>query len=287
MAESCFFDASQRMKPKPWDGRKIYPGAIEIKYDGRRLAIVKGYTRKWAFERMQTSEILDQLFWFEPIRQALELMPKNSAIDGELIVEGGRATDVVTAIQTESKSLRYCPFSIPWWGGRRNPCLGFDVQDEWLTGVGLDAPDRISIATPLDEGHRVTLLALCDELNIEGLVFKTTPNLAWWKLKRVETVDAFVVGWTPGLGKHAGKIGALEVAVFRDDIPTVVASVGKGGDDQWRESDPDALMNRVMEITHEGVQSGGRLKFSSFLRWRDDKLFLECGWDQIERARLG
>lgn len=286
--EQCFFDASQRVKPRPWDGRTIYPSAVEVKYDGRRLAIVRGRTRSWAFERSQTSEVLEDLAWFAPIHMALSLMPSCSALDGELWVKDGRATDVVTAIKNRDRRLRYQPFAVPWWDGKRSPCKTFNERDTYLKLAGFDAPARV--ITPrmrVEKEDRDFLLGVCESRNVEGLVMKTTPNLLWWKIKRVETVDAFVVGWTPGLGKHEGRIGALEVAVMRDGNFVPVASVGKGGDDQWRDLSPTCLLGRVMELSHEGVQAGGRLKFSSFLRWRDDKVDSDCDWSQIERAREG
>lgn len=292
MAEICFFDVQSRIKPKPWDGRLICPRVVEHKFDGRRVTIVKGKTRVWNLERKQTSEIEDLSFVSE-VRRALAWMPPMSAIDGELYVTNKRATEVVTAINARAENLRFQPFAVPWWDGRPQRHQTFEEQDALLTtALGFELPTRsfplCKIPHKLEgDDAKQKLLHYCMVMQIEGLVFKTTPQAGWWKIKPVETIDCVVVGTKPGLGKHAGRHGALEVALRRNGEWITVASVGKGCDEQWRDLPGACVMFRVVEVSHEGVQAGGKLKFSSFVRWRDDKPMEDCTWDQIETAREG
>ena len=289
MIETCFFDVSMQTKPKPWDGRDIYPRRIEHKLDGRCVTIVKGKTRHWVVERNLASDISEKLQWFKQLSDAIKDMPSMSVVSGELHVDGGLASGVMTAVNNRSSRLMFTPFSIPVWRGDSSFGSSFEDRDAALKSIGMSPPKRCSIIhrMRIKKEDKEELLRYCEENSLEGLVMKTNQRVGWWKLKRVETVDTVVIGTKPGTGKHRGKIGALQVGLFNGTELVEVASVGKGRDDQWRDMSPRDVIGRVVEVSHEGVQAKGMLKFSSFVRWRDDKSPEMCLMSQLDSAKKG
>lgn len=84
------------------------------------------------------------------------------------------------------------------------------------------------------------------------------------KIKPTTTLDLEVVGTTPGLGKHAGKIGAL---VCRGTFGQV--SVGTGLSD-WDRLRTD-FVGRVIEVGCLGVNPSGVPREPRYIRDRPDK----------------
>jgi ATP-dependent DNA ligase len=151
--------------------------------------------------------------------------------------------------------------------------------------------------------------------NAEGAIAKlrAAPYLAgerkgMFKVKRVRTIDAVIVGWRPG--KEAGTVGALILGLYDGDQLRVVGHcsglsakekkrlVGffadyesgergsadpsrwsAGKDLEWVGLRPEL----VVEIDFDHV-SAGRIRHGSKLRrWRDDKDPRACTYDQLDR----
>jgi ATP-dependent DNA ligase len=127
-----------------------------------------------------------------------------------------------------------------------------------------------------------------------------------FKVKRVRTIDAVVMGWRPG--KEPDTVGALILGLYDDGELRVVGHCsgltasekrrlvgflgpyetgerGSGDPSRWsagRELEWIALRPElVVEIDFDHV-SAGRIRHGARLRrWRDDKPPRECGFDQL------
>jgi ATP-dependent DNA ligase len=148
----------------------------------------------------------------------------------------------------------------------------------------------------------------------EGVVAKdcTAPyrpgeRTGMFKIKRVRTIDAVVVGWRPG--KEPDTVGSLILGLYDDagklhvvghssglkaaEKRTLVAKLapyetgerGHGDPSRWaseRELEWISLRPElVVEVTFDHV-SGGRIRHGTkILRWRDDKTPQECKLEQM------
>ena len=128
-----------------------------------------------------------------------------------------------------------------------------------------------------------------------------------FKVKRVRTIDAVVVGWRPG--KAEGTVGALILGLYDGDDLRVVGHCsglsaaekkrlvsflkpyetgerGAGEQSRWsagRDLEWVGLRPElVVEIDFDHV-SAGRIRHGAKLRrWREDKPARECGYEQLQ-----
>ena len=124
----------------------------------------------------------------------------------------------------------------------------------------------------------------------EGLMAKHLNEeyaASWTKIKESFTIDAFVSGIEKGQGKYSGQIGALVLSVYKG---TQVVEIGKASgmtDAERKEFTRLALENKLKNITVEvkanEVTKNGKLRHPRFLRLRNDKLAIECTFDQLEQ----
>ena len=139
-----------------------------------------------------------------------------------------------------------------------------DEADDALRDIGFIVPYRTNLRTSYEEFQTLARM-----MRIEGFVLKSAHYRGWYKVKADQTLDAIVVDVVPGKGKHAGRHGALVLALADG---TRVGKCGIGNDDQWRDAD---VLGRVAEFRHEGIQRGA-MRFPRFSRWREDKPASEC-----------
>ena len=146
-------------------------------------------------------------------------------------------------------------------------------------------PERASIATRYPPGSYGPPQALCNELvemgGFDGLILRD-PDGLWErgrgttgeivKIKRVLSFDLRVVGMEEGKGKHAGRMGAIQV-----DFVGKTLSVGTGfrddeREDWWREQGGDfSVIGRIAEIEAMDYSSEGLLREPRFKGIRFDK----------------
>lgn len=82
------------------------------------------------------------------------------------------------------------------------------------------------------------------------------------KLKPLQDAEAIVLAHVPGRGRHAGRLGALQV---RNEEGAVFA-IGTGFSDAQREAPP--AVGTVVTYNHRGATRFGVPRFASFLRTR-------------------
>jgi ATP-dependent DNA ligase len=255
---------SQQIRAKKWDGKPRKILRIEHKLDGYRFNFFNNqfFARKGEVD-----------YWEKFLRSKgsawLESVPPNTVIDGELFLPDRPATDVMTALNAGDDALVFKPFAIPKYYGtplEGTPQEKFQIQDALLEDW--HAPRVIHYKYTSHSYSQLARLAAAHPSKLEGYILKEDVYSGWWKVKPVWTVDLKVVGVLPGTGKHFRRLGALICANARGAI---VANVGKGCDDAWRDLTKEQVLGRIVEVEHEGIQALGKLKFSRFIRWREDK----------------
>jgi ATP-dependent DNA ligase len=115
----------------------------------------------------------------------------------------------------------------------------------------------------------------------EGVVLKNPnaryvigkrPANNWYKVKKFQTLDVVITGFTDGQGKYEGQIGAI---IFKD--PTGRVGRCSGMDDATRLGLSAAvhseIVGSVIEIRHWGHSGQGEegYRFPQFVRFRPDK----------------
>ncbi len=100
----------------------------------------------------------------------------------------------------------------------------------------------------------------------------------WTKVKRVDSWDTVIVGFTEGKGKYEGVIGAIRYGFMENGV-LKEAGKSSGMTDAYRAmfaSDPASYIGRVAEIEGQEIGKNGAIRFPRFLRLRTDKLPEEC-----------
>ena len=193
-------------------------------------------------------------------------------LDGELWIDRGRfeqlTSTVRDSIPDESawKHVRYMVFDMPRHQGP------FSAR---LATLQTLIPDKgtIQLAPQWHANNQTALMRDLERIVTaggEGLMLKrdAAPYQAGrssdlLKLKPYQDAEAQVVAHIPGKGKHAGRLGALEVR--RSD--GVVFRIGTGFTDAQRET-PVPVGSWVTYRFH-GETTNGIPRFASFLRQRE------------------
>lgn len=115
----------------------------------------------------------------------------------------------------------------------------------------------------------------------EGVVVKKLSGYDkdWFKVKKVRTWDAVIMGFTKGKGKYKDVIGAIMYGFY--DYEGNLREIGKcsGMTDIERAmfaSAPESFVGRVIEIKGQELGNRGGIIFPRFIRLRPDKLPTEC-----------
>ncbi|PXW92420.1 DNA ligase-1 [Sphaerotilus hippei] len=196
-------------------------------------------------------------------------------LDGELWLGRGRFEDLSAGLRRGGdngplwRELRFVVFELPGEPGSfeqraerierlceaaRWPQLQAARQFRLADTVALQATlDRVLAA-----GGEGLMLHRADAAYVAG----RQPVLL--KLKRLEDAEAVVLGHRPGRGRHAGRLGALEVRTAEG----LVLLIGTGFSDAERASPPPP--GSVVTYSFRGRTARGLPRFASFVRVRDE-----------------
>jgi ATP-dependent DNA ligase len=140
-----------------------------------------------------------------------------------------------------------------------------------------------------------------------GAPYRPGQRTGMFKIKRVRTIDAVVVGYRPGkepatvgslilglydgagelhvVGHSSGLRAAEKRALVETLAPYETGTRGHGDPSRWK-SDKDLEWielrpELVVEVTFDHA-SGGRIRHGTrILRWREDKAPADCRWEQM------
>lgn len=194
------------------------------------------------------------------------------ALDGELWLGRGRFESLSAAVRRhaprddEWRLIRYMVFELPLEEGR------FDERAARIRAAVAQAPAASPLMPVAQEpvAGRAALqrrLAAVVRAGGEGLVLHRAdaPVCAGrsdvlLKLKPLQDAEAVVTAHLPGHGRHAGRLGALQV---RDDEGRAFA-IGTGLSDAQRTAPPP--LGSTVTYRYRGRTDGGVPRFASFLR---------------------
>ena len=287
--------------------------AYEPKYDGfRAIAFVDG------------DECLLQSRGGKPLSRyfpEISLPPGRYVLDGEIIIDSADGHEDFGALQNrihpaasriamlaEETPARYVAFDVLALGDdtlldkpfqERRRVLENDVPGPPdLTPLSRDPDD----AEPwLEGGEGVVAKDL-------GAPYRPGERKGMFKIKRLRTIDAVVVGYRPG--KEEGTVGSLILGLYdkggklhvvghssglrakekRDLVaklePYETGRRGHGDASRWKSEKElewiDLRPDLVVEVTFDHV-SGGRIRHGTkILRWREDKAPQECKLEQMK-----
>lgn len=101
------------------------------------------------------------------------------------------------------------------------------------------------------------------------------------KLKRTVQDDFVILGFVEGKGKHAGRLGALQLGQFDPTVQDLVAVMECGGgfsdlERDWIWSMQDKFRGRVCIVEGKSRFDSGALRHPTFISMRDDKKPEQC-----------
>ncbi|MDH4389936.1 MAG: DNA ligase [Aquabacterium sp.] len=171
------------------------------------------------------------------------------------------------AADADWRGIRYMVFDMPWAEGgfaRRHALLQALLRqhgDAALEAVPqATVPDRAALLQQLDAVVRAGGEGLM--LRRADAPYAAGRSAAMLKLKPLQDADAVVLAHLPGRGRHAGRMGALQV---RTDSGQVF-HIGTGFSDAERDA-PPAPGQRIT-FAYRGLTEAGVPRFASFLRVR-------------------
>jgi DNA ligase 1 len=242
---------------------------VSEKYDGVR-AIWDGKTL-----RFRSGRAVAAPDWF-----IAKLPPE--ALDGELWLARGQF-DVVSGIvrkavpdDAEWRRLSYMIFELPQspqaegaatmpFSERVNRIKAIVARSSFPALKAVDqhpVKDRATLKRELDavvKGRGEGLM-----LHLADAPYVTGRSDVLLKLKPLLDTEATVVEHVPGKGKHSGKMGALWV----ETKTGVRFKLGTGFTDAVRANPPP--IGALVTYTYRDITPGGKPRFASFLRVRDD-----------------
>ena len=213
------------------------------------------------------------------------------AIGGDFILDGEIMSDDFQAMQQSAfASVRGTSV-----GDVRFEVFGWIPVDEWESGeFSMNTPNRLAALDSWFSGvtaenivkveHELThsmdrIYELEEEYLQQGYegamalpldcpYYKGRKANGLVKFKRVETMDAEVIGMYEGTGKYEGMMGGLNV--LQDNGK--VCDVGSGFSDedrQWIWDNKDQVISRMAELTYQEMTPDQIMRFPIFKRWRD------------------
>jgi bifunctional non-homologous end joining protein LigD len=214
----------------------------EVKWDGYRIlaAIADGEVKLWSRNALPWNDRLPD------IAQSLESLGLQSArLDGELIALDARGRSDFNGLQQTLSGeaqlpLVYMLFDLPYLEGSDLSRAGLLERKQLLQQLLAHAPRHLAFSThAIGDGEGAFRMAT--EQQLEGIISKRVDSAYhagrgddWLKIKRLESDEFAVVGYTPPKGSRSG-FGSLLLA--RPD-PAVasgwiyVGRVGTGFSDQ-------------------------------------------------------
>lgn len=229
-----------------------------------------GVRARWDGERLwsRSGTPIDAPVWFTAgwPRQPM---------DGELWIRRGefqRVSDVVRALRRDDNAwrpVRFMAFDLPADGGgfaRRSTRLRSLVLAASVDSLGVigQVPirDRAALAARLkavvDAGGEGLMLHRMDAR------YRAGRSDALLKFKPFDDAEARVVGYRPGKGKYAGRVGALLVVDARGRR----FAIGSGLRDADRARPP--RIGAQVTFRYNGLTARGTPRFARYLRVRED-----------------
>jgi ATP-dependent DNA ligase len=221
-------------------------------------------------------------------------LPRETAVDGELIWPGHPDSEVPTAIKECPHELLFKAFAVPIFESkyqfekRYKPgrcLLRSFLPSKCVTRSGLKWEIQNREALKIAVEH---LLYKAEQKGEEGAVLKEKHYQGWWKLKGISEADVFVTGHVVSKSEtYAGQVTSLRIGVF--DSNGKIKDMGKvsGFDDEEKYDLTEKYhagvgYYRVLRVQYQEIAGKGKLKHAFFDCWRTDKNAEDCTTGQFE-----
>lgn len=289
--------------------------ACELKLDGVNFQMEIGADRN-----ILAHGDHDRSASFPHLRNAAVRSLAGTVLDGELVAAGqgnmaqGLLTEAVglfnmSARQAITRQARngkaiFCAYDIQAVNGKPADRLPYVERRALLADV-------VQVMRDLHPGSKIQLVQQTPATRMqvqraidngfEGVVLKDRDSLyypgqrhgSWRKIKRWHTIDAVLTGdYRAGRNRHEGKVGSVAVGLRRGMDMVYIGSVGNLTD-----RDRDAMTTRtggldlsyqwrVVEVTAQGRSADGLLRHPHMTRWRPDKEWRDCQYEELSTFRL-
>lgn len=269
---------------------------FEVKYDGyRALAAISG-----GRTAVKSRNQLDFAARFPFLQQAFASVVVGSAVlDAEIIAIDAQERSRFQSLGDPGALHRFVAFDLLWLDGEDLRARPLEERRELLESVLANARPPLLLAERVP-GTTGEAMAVATRRGWEGLIAKRrgspyvgTRSHDWLKLKRVETVELAIVGWTPHSAVREA-VGALLLAAHEQGRYVFAGKVGTGFDTAMRARlltllSPDELdrpevegaprlrkahwvkPRHVAQLRFSEWTRDGKLRHPSFLGLREDK----------------
>jgi DNA ligase D-like protein (predicted ligase)/DNA ligase D-like protein (predicted 3'-phosphoesterase) len=308
-----------KLAPQPFSDKDWI---FEIKWDGFRAI---AYVNEELSLKSRNQKELKQNF---PELQELKNLAKNVVLDGEIIImkegktdfqallERGKAVKPTEIkIQNQRSPAVYVVFDILEKNG--NPLVNLPLMErkEILRNSVREGQYVLLSDFVEEEGEAYYSIAL--EKGLEGVIAKKKdspyePGVRsgnWLKIKKLQTCDCVIFGYTKGTGTRTKTFGALLLGLYNQEgKPVYVGKVGTGFSQDTLQTLTEAFQNLktnaepfkadipeeitwlkpelVCEVFYQVVTKDSKLRMPRFHVLRKDKLPSECNTDQLVRGEL-
>jgi bifunctional non-homologous end joining protein LigD len=212
----------------------------EVKWDGYRIltGVAGGEVQLWSRNALPWNERAPE------IAQAVEALGLDSArLDGELIALDGEGRSDFNALQRtlsgEAQApLVYMLFDMPYLQGYDLSRTSLVDRKALLERLLAHAPPHLAFSSH-NVGHGDDVFAMAMEQKLEGIISKRADGAYhsgrgddWQKIKRLESDEFAVVGYTPAKGSRLSFGSLLLAKPDPDGGWTYVGRVGTGFTDE-------------------------------------------------------
>lgn len=220
-----------------------------------------------------------------------------TVLDGEGVGPNGRIESTKSVFgsspayardyQAKNGLARFVAFDILRYKGRDLTQEPFAIRRQFLLSVVEELDNTYIVPEVLIYENKLAFFNEVSDRGGEGVMVKDLRETyhmgerssAWLKVKRMQTWDVVVMGFTNGRGKYAGVIGAIRFGLY--DSNGVLREVGKssGMTDSLRSTfheNPESFVGKVVEVEGQEISAKGSIRFPRFIQLRPDKNPLEC-----------
>jgi len=295
---------------------------FEIKWDGIRAI---SYINEEIQMKSRNDIELKNNF---PEFQELKILISNAVLDGEIVVMTEGKPDFQTLIErnnaADTGDIEYMAQKYP------ATYVVFDIlEKDGKPLIDMPLMERKNLLKKFLKKEKHVIMSLFVEMEgeayfeaairegIEGIIAKRKNSLYepgirssnWLKIKKVQSCDCVIFGYTKGKGTREENFGALILGLYDGQKPIFVGKVGTGftGRDQEILLDAFRLLmvgdktlegvdvpekivwlkpQLVCKVDYQSVTRDGKLRMARYRGLRMDKTPKECRIDQIRQGGL-
>lgn len=269
--------------------------AYELKWDGVRAVVYVDGGRP----RVLTRNDRDVTGTYPELRAMAEGMGSTQAVlDGELVAFDAAGRPSFERLQQRMHVVRpatvrrlvsevpvsYLVFDLLHLDGRSLLSEPYAERRRLLESLALAG--ACWATPPSFRGEGGDVMTASTDQGLEGVVAKRVDSRylpgrrsdSWVKVKTIRTQETVVVGWKPGQGRRAGRIGSLLLAVNTADGLVYAGHVGTG----FSEAALDDLTARLTALERRSSPLDGAVprEYARDARWVEPQLVAEVAFGE-------